>query len=128
MNAEQLIQAVDDVHGLTVSVYRDHDGVRIEVGGQVAMLDYYGASRVMEGIDEARTDGLLWQTDEVTGSCHVCHAPRGFTCSPAVPGPIVDGRHVSGRPASCGHPANEDGECSCSSWPERAPLTVVPDE
>jgi hypothetical protein len=23
--------------------------------------------------------------------------------------------------ASCGHPANEDGECGCSSWPERAP-------
>jgi hypothetical protein len=22
--------------------------------------------------------------------------------------------------ASCGHPADEDGECSCSSWPERA--------
>ena len=22
--------------------------------------------------------------------------------------------------ASCGHPANEDGECNCSSWPERA--------
>lgn len=22
--------------------------------------------------------------------------------------------------ASCGHPANEDGECDCSSWPERA--------
>lgn len=24
--------------------------------------------------------------------------------------------------ASCGHPANEDGECDCSSWPERAPF------
>lgn len=24
-------------------------------------------------------------------------------------------------PASCGHPRNADGECSCSSWPERAP-------
>lgn len=23
--------------------------------------------------------------------------------------------------ASCGHPANADGECNCSSWPERAP-------
>lgn len=22
--------------------------------------------------------------------------------------------------ASCGHPANEDGECNCSYWPERA--------
>jgi hypothetical protein len=22
--------------------------------------------------------------------------------------------------ASCGHPANDDGECDCSSWPERA--------
>jgi hypothetical protein len=25
------------------------------------------------------------------------------------------------RRASCGHPADEDGECSCSYWPERAP-------
>ena len=24
--------------------------------------------------------------------------------------------------ASCGHPRNEDGECDCSSWPERAAL------
>lgn len=23
--------------------------------------------------------------------------------------------------ASCGHPADEDGECGCSYWPERAP-------
>jgi len=24
--------------------------------------------------------------------------------------------------ASCGHPANEDGECDCSCWPERAEI------
>lgn len=29
----------------------------------------------------------------------------------------LDGTHL----ASCGHPANEDGECDCSSWPERTP-------
>jgi hypothetical protein len=23
--------------------------------------------------------------------------------------------------ASCGHPRNEDGECNCAWWPERAP-------
>src|SRR5690242_8599375 len=28
--------------------------------------------------------------------------------------------------ASCGHPADEDGECSCSSWPERAPMPERP--
>jgi hypothetical protein len=27
--------------------------------------------------------------------------------------------------ASCGHPANEDGECGCSSWPERAVMPGV---
>jgi hypothetical protein len=26
--------------------------------------------------------------------------------------------------ASCGHPADEDGECGCAYWPERAPLEV----
>jgi hypothetical protein len=26
--------------------------------------------------------------------------------------------------ASCGHPANEDGECDCMWWPERAPITA----
>jgi hypothetical protein len=26
--------------------------------------------------------------------------------------------------ASCGHPRDEDGECSCASWPERAPAPV----
>jgi hypothetical protein len=36
------------------------------------------------------------------------------------------GQHVSTGLASCGHPANEDGECSCSSWPERASFPVVP--
>jgi len=27
--------------------------------------------------------------------------------------------------ASCGHPADEDGECGCSSWPERAPELFI---
>lgn len=27
----------------------------------------------------------------------------------------------TGELASCGHAADGDGECSCSSWPERAP-------
>ena len=28
--------------------------------------------------------------------------------------------------ASCGHPANADGECSCAHWPEPAPSTWPP--
>lgn len=31
------------------------------------------------------------------------------------------------RLASCGHPANPDGECDCSSWPERATFTPRPE-
>jgi len=27
--------------------------------------------------------------------------------------------------ASCGHPRDEDGECSCSWWPERAPASLA---
>lgn len=30
--------------------------------------------------------------------------------------------------ASCGHPADDDGECSCSSWPERAPYSISGDD
>lgn len=29
--------------------------------------------------------------------------------------------------ASCGHPRNEDGECPCAWWPERAPEIGGPD-
>jgi hypothetical protein len=28
--------------------------------------------------------------------------------------------------ASCGHPANEDGECNCAYWPERAQIPQWP--
>jgi hypothetical protein len=28
--------------------------------------------------------------------------------------------------ASCGHPADEDGECDCAWWPEPAPVAPVP--
>lgn len=42
---------------------------------------------------------------------------------------LVDGEpdcpnlsHYAGPKASCGHPADEDGEHDCSWWPERAPL------
>jgi hypothetical protein len=32
-------------------------------------------------------------------------------------------------PASCGHPMNDDGECDCAWWPERAPITATaPDD
>ena len=56
------------------------------------------------------TDGHPF-TDDGTdpGNCSVCHF---YHRSPAL--------------ASCGHPANEDGECGCSSWPERAPFVQDP--
>ena len=30
--------------------------------------------------------------------------------------------------ASCGHPADDDGECSCSSWPQHAPYSISGDD
>jgi hypothetical protein len=36
-------------------------------------------------------------------------------------GPDPDAPEAPAHLASCGHPADVDGECSCSSWPERAP-------
>lgn len=42
--------------------------------------------------------------------------------------PFFDIGH-EGRPdlASCGHTRNEDGECNCAWWPERAPVGDGPD-
>jgi hypothetical protein len=52
-----------------------------------------------------------------------CHQPGEHSRNLA--GAVVDcdrpEHHEPGRGlASCGHPANDDGECDCSSWPERA--------
>lgn len=37
-----------------------------------------------------------------------------------------ENRKATSNLASCGHPADEDGECSCSWWPERAPAAAAP--
>lgn len=43
---------------------------------------------------------------EASGRCPACTAEPG--------------QHM----ASCGHPSNEDGECGCAYWPERAPMPL----
>lgn len=43
-----------------------------------------------------------------------------------ITGHVTDALEKQRAPrASCGHKANEDGECGCSYWPERAPLEVT---
>ncbi len=86
---------------------------------------------------------------EQSGRCAVCTAvPIGeypvshLACGcqvqdvmPIGPGtPMVCERHgdtqvvaaeAAQHLASCGHPSNEDGECGCAYWPERAPTSEV---
>jgi hypothetical protein len=41
-----------------------------------------------------------------------------------LPAAVIDPDYYPEDLASCGHVANEDGECDCSYWPERAPLVT----
>jgi hypothetical protein len=75
------------------------------------------------GAVEARY--VVW-TEEDTGdgprvSCGAC-LPDWVDCV-TVRLTVDDGpARPYRKPASCGHPADEDGACGCASWPERAPL------
>jgi hypothetical protein len=70
----------------------------------------------------------VW-TDEPTGD------PYRLSCGECLPGWVnavtvrlrVEGATPAPlvRLASCGHAANDDGECGCSSWPERASLAAL---
>jgi hypothetical protein len=62
------------------------------------------------------------------GVAHALNFVRGGGEAALVRAAGLAGRPVDAEPAqslaSCGHPANEDGECDYSSWPERAPYGV----
>jgi len=95
-----LAGAVDAVCGVGVSVYQDHDKVRISVAGAEVKLDMRAVAGLMTALRDAALDARLWEL----GNANAAAA-------------LEDGRSL----ASCGHPADADGECSCSWWPERAP-------
>lgn len=55
-----LIASMDDERGLSISVYRDHDGVRIDVAGAEIMLSYFSAHALRNLLIEAITEAELW--------------------------------------------------------------------
>lgn len=58
-----LAGAMDDARGLGISVYQDHDGVRIDAGGIEIMLSYYQASELIGLVDDARTAALIHEVE-----------------------------------------------------------------
>lgn len=62
-----LIASMDDERGLTISVYRDHDGIRIDAGGTEIMLSTASIDAMTGSIHalisllhEASTEAILW--------------------------------------------------------------------
>lgn len=112
---------VDDVHGFTLHVASDdymRHAVETEVPGAqlilVLEIGHMGAhlTRAMWAELVSYGDQVfgIWDDDDgEPAPDHPC-TPEGNRAARA-------GRGL----ASCGHPANEDGEHDCSSWPERAP-------
>jgi|HubBroStandDraft_4_1064222.scaffolds.fasta_scaffold101299_3 hypothetical protein len=93
-----LAGSVDAVCGLGISVYQDHANVRVSIAGAEAKLDIAAVAALMTALRDAALDARLW---EIGRDNAAAAGPRSL--------------------ASCGHPADADGECSCSYWPERAP-------
>lgn len=118
-----LTGATDDVRGAGIGIYQDHDKVRIDIGGAERLLDMTGLSKLMTLLRDAALDARLWDLGRDAGRLVRCELVN----APAHDGPhpqLANCRHPiaeAGGRASCGHPADADGECSCSSWPERAP-------
>lgn len=67
-----LAGSVDDIRGLGVSVYQDHGGVRIDVGGIEIMLEIGGLQKFMHLLAEAACDSRLWEIGQ--------SAPRQVPC------------------------------------------------
>lgn len=58
-----LTGAMDDVHGRTVAVSQDHDGVRIDVGPIEIMLDRAAVAKLLQLLETARDDAADWEMD-----------------------------------------------------------------
>jgi len=59
----QLTGAADTVHGATLSIHQDHDGVRIDAGLHEYMLDREQAIAMRDAIDTALYEAALWEAD-----------------------------------------------------------------
>lgn len=98
-------------------------GAQSAIGAQGAM----DAAREVEAERAERADDLVAWCDLVSRDGRRCvrvaHRPEGI-CLDDQGRVLHYGDPAERGLASCGHPADEDGECDCSSWPERAPLAA----
>ena len=66
-----LAGAVDDIRGLGVAVYQDHQGIRIDVAGHEIMLDPAGSRALRDLLIAAEVEARFWHmtndVPEVTG-------------------------------------------------------------
>ena len=76
----QLTGAADTVHGATLSIHQDHDGVRIDAGIREYMLDRAAAVMLRDAIDTALYEAQIWEADNSDGDyCGCCdQAPEGL--------------------------------------------------
>ncbi len=74
-----------------------------------------------DGVNHVDVTGYTWSQPRGTIYCAACQRyHEAGACDHDSTVVTIYERREQGL-ASCGHPRNEDGECGCSSWPERAP-------
>ena len=54
---------LDTVHGATLSVHQDHDGIRIDAGLREYMLDREAAIVLRDAIDTALYLAVCWEAE-----------------------------------------------------------------
>jgi len=59
-DATQLIGTMNDLNGLRVDVYQDHDGVRVDVGGIEIMLSQDGQHELRDLLISAGVTATFW--------------------------------------------------------------------
>jgi len=59
----QLTGAADTVHGATLSIHQDHDGIRIDAGLREYMLDREAAIVLRDAIDTALYLAVCWEAE-----------------------------------------------------------------
>jgi hypothetical protein len=58
-----LTGALDDIHGRTIAVYQDHDGIRIDAAGIEIMLTREAAQLLRDWVHEAEEFAAEWEQD-----------------------------------------------------------------
>jgi len=59
-DATKLIGIMNDLRGLRIEVYQDHDGVRVDVGGAEIMLSKDGEHELRDLLISAGVTATFW--------------------------------------------------------------------